>query len=79
MEFKDIVATSGFASYALLHPLQGLRGFGPTPSEATFGLLGPSFKPERDVSGVEGKTIFVTGGNNLPISCQVIVVLAQLG
>lgn len=64
MEFKDIVATGSFATYALLHPLEGLSSFGPTLNEATFGLFGASFKPERDINGIEGKTIFVTGGTN---------------
>ncbi|KAF7719051.1 Uncharacterized protein PECH_000233 [Penicillium ucsense] len=57
------MATSGFATYALRHPLEGLSSFGPTLSEATFGLLGASFKPERDITDIEGKTILVTGGN----------------
>jgi hypothetical protein len=64
MEFKDIVATGSFATYALLHPLESLSSFGPTLSEATFGLFGASFRPERDITGIEGKTIFVTGGTN---------------
>lgn len=70
MEFKDIVAAGSFATYALRHPLEGLSSFGPTLSEATFGLLGASFNPERDISGIEGKTIFVTGGTNLSLPCQ---------
>ncbi|KAI2793368.1 hypothetical protein POX_b03422 [Penicillium oxalicum] len=63
MDLQDILATGGFATYALRHPLEGLSSFGPTLSEATFGLLGASFKPERDISDIEGKTILVTGGN----------------
>ncbi|OOQ91560.1 putative short-chain dehydrogenase/reductase family protein [Penicillium brasilianum] len=63
MEFQDVVAGGSFVSYALRHPLEGLSSFGPTLSEATFGLCGSSFNPERDISGIEGKTIFVTGGN----------------
>lgn len=66
MEFQDIVAGGSFVTYALRHPLEGLSSFGPTLSEATFGLLGSSFHPERDISGIEGKTIFVTGGTDLP-------------
>ncbi|KAJ5110070.1 Nascent polypeptide-associated complex subunit beta [Penicillium argentinense] len=49
MEFRDIAATSGFATHSLRHPLEGLSSFGPTLNEATFGLLGSSFKPERDI------------------------------
>jgi hypothetical protein len=49
-------------TYGLRHPLEGLSSFGPTVSEATFGLLGSSFKPERDLPSLEGKTILVTGG-----------------
>lgn len=72
MDLQDILATGGFATYALRHPLEGLSSFGPTLSEATFGLLGASFKPERDISDIEGKTILVTGGK---ISTAAIIAL----
>lgn len=62
MEFRDLAATTGFLTYSLRHPLEGLSSFGPTLSEATLGLLGASFKPERDIPSLEGKVIFVTGG-----------------
>ncbi|KAJ5167643.1 uncharacterized protein N7482_003237 [Penicillium canariense] len=63
MAFRDIVASGSFAAYALRHPLEGLSSFGPTLNEATLGLLGSSFNPDRDISGIEGKTVVVTGGN----------------
>lgn len=49
--------------YSLHHPLEALSSLGPTLSEATFGLLGSSFKPERDIPSLHGKVILVTGGN----------------
>lgn len=63
MDLRDILATTGFVTHGLRHPLEGLSSFGPTLSEASFGLLGSSFKPERDIPPLEGKTILVTGGN----------------
>lgn len=62
MDFRDVAAASGFAGYSLRHPLEGLSSVGPTLNEATFGLLGSSFKPERDIASLEGKVILVTGG-----------------
>lgn len=62
MEFRDVAATTGFVSYSLRHPLEGLSSFGPTLSEATLGLLGSSFKPERDIPSLQGKVVLVTGG-----------------
>ncbi|KAJ5456406.1 hypothetical protein N7530_011680 [Penicillium desertorum] len=63
MDLRDIIATRGFATYSLRHPREALSSFGPTLNEATFGYLGPSFKPERDIRSLDGKVILVTGGN----------------
>ncbi|KAJ5249137.1 Short-chain dehydrogenase/reductase SDR [Penicillium chermesinum] len=63
MALRDLVATSGLATYGLSHPLEACSSFGPTLNEATLGLLGSSFKPERDIPSLEGKVILVTGGN----------------
>ena len=62
MEFRDIVATSGFVAYSLRHPLEALSSFGPTLNEATLGLLGWSFHPRRDIANLQGKVVLVTGG-----------------
>lgn len=70
MEFRDLRAARGFASYGLRHPLETFASFGPTLNECTLGLLGTSFKPERDIPSMDGKVIFVTGGE-LPLNCPV--------
>lgn len=62
MDLRDIVATRGFATYSLRHPLEALSSFGPTLNEATFGYLGESFQPERDIRSLDGKVVLVTGG-----------------
>ncbi|OQD83891.1 hypothetical protein PENANT_c015G06595 [Penicillium antarcticum] len=63
MDLRDIAATTGFATYGLRHPRETLSSFGPTLNEATFGLLGASFKPDRDIRNLDGKVVLVTGGN----------------
>ncbi|KAJ5946058.1 hypothetical protein N7454_002897 [Penicillium verhagenii] len=63
MDVRDLIVGSGFLSYGLWHPLESLSSVGPTLNEATFGLLGSSFKPERDIPSLEGKVILLTGGN----------------
>ncbi|KAJ5699007.1 hypothetical protein N7462_001012 [Penicillium macrosclerotiorum] len=63
MEVRDLAVGGSLLGYALRHPLEGLSSFGPTLNEATFGLLGSSFNPDRDITDIEGKTILVTGGN----------------
>lgn len=52
-------------SYALHHPQNLLTSVGPTLNEATFGVLGSSFDPKRDIGDLSGKVIFVTGGSTL--------------
>ncbi|KGO46913.1 Short-chain dehydrogenase/reductase SDR [Penicillium expansum] len=63
MDLRDIIATRGFATYSLRHPREALSSFGPTLNEATFGYLGTSFQPERDIRSLDGKVVLVTGGN----------------
>lgn len=38
----------------------------PTLSELTFGLVGYSFNPQRDIGDLSGKVILVTGGTYQP-------------
>ncbi|RAH59157.1 short-chain dehydrogenase/reductase family protein [Aspergillus piperis CBS 112811] len=52
-----------FLSNVLSRPVESYCSFGPTVSEITFGLLGYSFNPERDINDLSGKVVFVTGGN----------------
>ncbi|PLN80296.1 putative short-chain dehydrogenase/reductase family protein [Aspergillus taichungensis] len=53
-----------FARHAITHPLDFAASVGPTLNEATFGLLGSSFDPQRDIGDLSGKVILVTGGNS---------------
>jgi len=62
MAFPDMAAVSSLAGYGLRRPLEGMMSFGPTLNEATLGLLGSSFKPERDIVSLDDKVILVTGG-----------------
>ena len=62
MEFRDSLAASGFLSYGLWHPIESISSVGPTLNEATLGLLGSTFKPDRDIPSLEGKVILLTGG-----------------
>ncbi|KAJ5263318.1 Short-chain dehydrogenase/reductase SDR [Penicillium angulare] len=63
MEFRDTLAATGFLSYGLWHPFESISSVGPTLNEATFGLLGSSYRPDRDIPSLEGKVILLTGGN----------------
>ncbi|KAJ5180096.1 Short-chain dehydrogenase/reductase SDR [Penicillium capsulatum] len=78
MEFRDIVATSGFVTYSLRHPFEALSSFGPTLNEASLGLLGSTFNPTRDIPNLQGKVILVTGGN-VGLGKETILQLAQHG
>lgn len=55
----------GFASYGLRHPRDLFSSVGPTLNELTFGALGSSFDPQKDIGDLTGKVIFVTGGEFL--------------
>lgn len=61
---SDSGAMSTFALSALRQPGDLFASVGPTLNELSFGLLGSSFKPERDVEDLSGKVIFVTGGRH---------------
>lgn len=64
MNFRDVLCLRGFATYAARHPWEMCASVGPTLSEATLGLFGSSFKPERDFRNLEGKVVLVTGGTS---------------
>jgi hypothetical protein len=66
MDLRDLAAATGFATYSLRHPREALSSFGPTLNETTFGLLGVSFQPERDICSLKDKVVLVTGGTLLP-------------
>jgi hypothetical protein len=66
MDFRDIAAVCGFATYSLRHPREALSSFGPTLNETTFGILGASFQPERDIRSLKDKVVLVTGGMHRP-------------
>ncbi|EAW08826.1 putative short-chain dehydrogenase/reductase family protein [Aspergillus clavatus NRRL 1] len=63
MPLNDLPVISKFASHAILHPLDFFSSVGPTLNELSFGLLGASFDPKRDIVDLSGKVVFVTGGN----------------
>ncbi|OKL62219.1 hypothetical protein UA08_02886 [Talaromyces atroroseus] len=60
---QDLHAIFGVAFYGLCNPAELWTSTGPTLSELTGGLLGQSFRPERDIADLSGKTVFITGGN----------------
>lgn len=66
IEPKDIGVDAGaiFSMFVngLLHPREAYSAHMPTLSEMTCGLLGKSFKPDRDIGDLSGKVILVTGG-----------------
>jgi hypothetical protein len=62
MPLSDLAVAGSFASHAIRHPLDFYSSVGPTLNELTFGLLGASFDPRRNITDSSGKVIFVTGG-----------------
>lgn len=59
---QDLGALNSLIAHGLLNPVEFYTSIGPTLNELTMGLLGPSFKPERDIADLTGKVVFVTGG-----------------
>ncbi|RAL11048.1 putative short-chain dehydrogenase/reductase family protein [Aspergillus homomorphus CBS 101889] len=66
----------GAAWGALQRPSEYYHHFGPTLNELSFGLLGWSFQPQRDIIDLSEKVILVTGGNT-GLGKETIVQLAQ--
>lgn len=64
MDFRDIAAVRGFATYGLRHPREALSSLGPTLNELTFGALGASFQPARDIRSLQDRVVLVTGGRS---------------
>lgn len=58
----DIHAVSRFITVGLSNPIELWTASFPTLSELTFGLVGYSFEPQRDIGDLSGKVILVTGG-----------------
>lgn len=61
---SDAAAFRTLAINGLRQPLDFYSSVGPSLNELSFGLLGSSFKPDRDVIDLSGKVIFVTGGKS---------------
>ena len=59
---SDLSAIGALVFNGLRQPGDFYSSVGPTLNELSFGLLGSSFKPDRDVVDLAGKVIFVTGG-----------------
>lgn len=62
MASSDFSAISSLFANGVRQPRDFFSSVGPTLSELSFGLLGSSFEPERDVVDLAGKVVFVTGG-----------------
>lgn len=63
---QDISAMANFLLNNLRRPAELYNSVGPTLNELSFGLLGESFVPERDIGDFSGRVVFVTGGISLP-------------
>jgi len=59
----DMGGVFSMFAYGIRHPGEGYLGYMPTLNELTFGMLGKSFKPERDIGDLSGKVVLVTGSN----------------
>lgn len=60
-----MVAIGSMVAYTFRNPVESYLGVAPTLHELTMGLMGSSFRPERDIMDLTGKVIFVTGGSFL--------------
>ncbi|RAO66893.1 uncharacterized protein BHQ10_002905 [Talaromyces amestolkiae] len=60
---QDIGAVLGVVAHGVRNPAEFWTAVGPTMNELTCGLMGHSFRPERDIPDISGKVILVTGGN----------------
>lgn len=61
---QDLQILYSFGRHMLTSPIEFLRSSGPSLNEATFGLLGSSFQPKRDIGDLSGKVVLVTGGES---------------
>jgi len=59
---QDLAALTNLITQGLRNPAEFYSSIGPTLNELTFGLLGSSFNPEKDINHLTGKVVFVTGG-----------------
>lgn len=71
---QDIQAALGVAAHGLRNPAEFWTAVGPTMNELSCGLMGHSFRPDRDIPDLSGKVIFVTGGTSLPLLFGDVVV-----
>ncbi|KAL2216959.1 putative short-chain dehydrogenase/reductase family protein [Thermoascus aurantiacus ATCC 26904] len=60
---QDLAALTNLITQGLRNPAEFYSSIGPTLNELTFGLLGSSFNPEKDINDLTGKVVFVTGAN----------------
>ncbi|OJJ43066.1 hypothetical protein ASPZODRAFT_74945 [Penicilliopsis zonata CBS 506.65] len=60
---RDLLAGYEVVKRSLYSPLESWSSVGFTLNEATFGLLGASFDPKRDIRDLSGRVILITGGN----------------
>lgn len=76
---QDIGAVLGVVAHGLCNPAELWTAVGPTPNELTCGLIGHSFRPERDIPNLSGKAILVTGGTSSPLSTCRMMLMVRTG
>lgn len=62
---QDIGFVLDMTANSLRSPAEVWTAVGPSMNELTCGLMGQSFRPERDIPDLSGKVILVTGGTFL--------------